>query len=84
MFENYFKGIFAAYLGSAYICGPVSEWRIDMIKESISRYNEAQIDHSWLSVHEKEEQNHQMRQSLDVYIQGVKDMLSGEGRLVRG
>ena len=39
------------------------------------------IDHSQLSYQEKEEQKHQMKQSLEEYINGVKDELRVKGRL---
>ena len=83
MFEQYFKGLFAAYLGANFMNGAVSEWQIDVIKENISHYSEAQIEHSLLSFQEKEEQKRQMKQSLEVYIQGVKDELrvKGMGRM---
>lgn len=81
MGEQYFKGVLAAYLGSNFMSGPVSEWQIDVIKENISRYDEAQIDHSLLSYQEKEKLKRQMKQSLDVYIHGVKDELRAKGRL---
>ena len=81
MGEHYFKGVLAAYLGSNFMSGPVSEWQIDVIKENISRYDEAQIDHSLLSYQEKEKLKRQMKQSLDVYIHGVKDELRAKGRL---
>lgn len=84
MGEQYFKGVLAAYLGANFTNGAVSEWQIDMIKESISHYFEAMIDHSQLSYQEKEEQKHQMKQSLEVYIHGVKDELRAKGRLIRG
>ena len=52
-----------------------------MIKENISHYCEATIDYSQLSYQEKEEQKCQMKQSLEVYIQGVKDEMRGMGRM---
>lgn len=70
---DYYKGVFAAYLGTGFMSHPISEWQIDMIKENIFHFCEAQIDHSQLSYQEKEEQKRQMNQSLEVYIQGVKD-----------
>lgn len=48
-------------------------------QKNISHYCEATIDHSQLSYQEKEEQKRQMKQSLGVYIQGVKDEMSGKG-----
>ena len=81
MGEQYIKGVLAAYLGANFMNGTVSEWQIDVIKENLSRYSEAQIDHSKLSYHDKEDQKLQMKQSLEVYIHGVKDELKREGRL---
>ena len=63
------------------MCGPITEWQIDIIKENISHYCEATIDHSQLSYQEKEDQKRQMKQSLEVYIQGVKDEMRGMGRM---
>lgn len=84
MGELYFRGVLAAYLGSNYITGPVYEWQIDIVKKSISRYCENNIDHSSLSYQEKEEQKRQMKQELEVYIQGVKDKFRQDGRLIEG
>lgn len=84
MLENYFKGVYAAYLGSRFINGIVSEWQIEMIKEDILRYQESLIDHSQSSAYEKDVEKRQMKQSLDAYIHGVKDMLKSEGRLLKG
>ena len=74
MGEQYFKGVLAGYLGANFMCGP--------IKENISHYCEATIDHSQLSYQEKEDQKRQMKQSLEVYIQGVKDEMRGVGRMI--
>ena len=73
MGNDYYKGVFAAYLGTGFMSHPIPEWQIDMIKENLSHFCEAQIDHSLLSYQEKEEQKRQMKLSLEVYIQGVKD-----------
>ena len=81
MGEQYFKGVLAGYLGANYTYGQITEWQIDIIKENISHYCEATIDHSQLSYQEKEEQKHQMKQSLELYIQGVKDEMRATGRM---
>ena len=73
MSNEYFKGLFAAYLGMGFMNHHIPEWQIDMINENISHFCEAQIDHSSLSYQEKEKQKRQMKLSLEVYIQGVKD-----------
>ena len=57
MGEQYFKGVLAGYLGANFMCGPITEWQIDIIKENISK------------------------QSLEVYIQGVKDEMKAAGRM---
>jgi hypothetical protein len=79
MGNDYYKGVFAAYLGTGFMSHPIPEWQIDMIKENLSHFCEAQIDHSLLSYQEKEEQKRQMKLSLEVYIQGVKD-----GNILKG
>jgi hypothetical protein len=82
MGEQYFRGVLAAYLGTGFMSGPITEWQIDIIKENISHYCEATIDHSPISNQEKEERKRQMKQSLEVYIQGVKDEMRGMGRMI--
>lgn len=81
MGEQYFKGVLAGYLGANFMNGPVPEWQIDVIKEDISRFSEALIEHSQLSDQEKDEKKRQMKQSLEAYIHGVKDELRVKGRL---
>ena len=81
MTDQYFKGIVAAYLGANFMSGPIQEWQIDMVKENISHYCERLIDHSLLSYQDREEQKRQMKQSLEVYIQGVKDEMRAIGRM---
>lgn len=61
--NEYFRGVFAAYLGAGFMNGPISERQIETIKENISRFNEAKIDHSQLSPQEKEEQKRQMKKT---------------------
>ena len=80
MCEQYFKGVFAAYLGANFMNVAVPEWKIDAVKEKISRFSEAMIEHSQLSYKEKEEKRRQMKQSLEAYIHGVKDELRREWR----
>ena len=78
---QYFKGVLAVYLGAYFMRGPITERQIDVINENISHYCEATIDHSLLSYQEKEEQKRQLKQSLEVYIQGVKDEMRRMGRM---
>ena len=82
MGEQYFKGVLAGFLGANFMCGPIAEWQIDVIKESISHYYEATIDHSQLSHQEKEDQKRLMKQSIEVFIQGVKDEMRAKGRMI--
>ena len=55
MGEQYFKGVLAGYHGANFMSSSIAEWEIDVIKEDISHYCEATIDHSQLSYQEKEE-----------------------------
>lgn len=82
MGDQYFKGVLAGYLGANFMNGPITEWQIDLIKQSISHYCEATIDHSQLSFQDKEDQKRQMKQSLKLFIQGVKDEMRAKGRMV--
>ena len=79
--NNTSKACWPVILGRTILCGPITEWQIDIIKENISHYCEATIDHSLLPYQEKENQKRQMKQSLEVYIQGVKDEMRGMGRM---
>ncbi len=58
---------------------PIAEWQIDLIKESLSQFCEAKIDHTCLSYQEKEEEKRKMTQDLEMYIQGVRDGLKKRG-----
>jgi hypothetical protein len=64
------------------MCGPITEWQIDIIKENISHYCEATIDHSQLSYQEKEELKSGWKQWMEATTQGIKDELRAEGRLI--
>lgn len=81
MGEQYFKGILAAYLGANFFNSPVDERQIDVIKENNSHFCETKIGRSFLLREEKEAQKRQMKQSLEVYIQGVKDEMRATGRM---
>lgn len=80
--QAYYGGILAAYLDSNYMSSPITDSQIDLIKENISHFCEKKIDDSQLSYQEKEEQKRQMKQSLEVYIHGVKDEMRANGRMI--
>ena len=81
--QTYLSGSLAAYMESISMSTPLTERRVDEIKEELKHFCEKKIDNSQLSNQEKEEQKRQMKQSLEVYIQGVKDELrvKGMGRM---
>ena len=70
--QAYYRGKFAAYMESISMTAPLTESRLDEIKENLSHICEKEIDESQASEQEKEEQKHQMKQCLEVYIQGAK------------
>lgn len=72
--QAYYRGKFAAYMESISMTAPLTESRLDEIKEDLSHYCEKEIDDSQLSDQEKQEQKHRMKQCLEVYIQGAKDV----------
>ena len=66
----------------------VLEWRLGTLNKTpinliigYLKYCEATIDHSQLSYQEKEDHKRQMKQSLEVYIQGVKDKMRAKERM---
>lgn len=71
--QTYLSGSLAAYMESISMSTPLTDRRVDEIKEELKHFCEKKIDDSQLSNQEKEEQKRQMKQSLEVYIQGVKD-----------
>jgi hypothetical protein len=71
--QTYLRGSLAAYMESISMSTPLTDRRVDEIKEKLKHFCEKKIDDSQLSNQEKEEQKRQMKQSLEVYIQGVKD-----------
>ena len=48
MDNQYFKGIFVAFLGADFTNGHFYEHQMDLIKESLSRFCKANIDRSCL------------------------------------
>lgn len=79
--QAYYRGKFAAYMESISMTAPLTESRLDEIKEDLSHICEKEIDDSQLSDQEKEEQMRQMKQCLEVYIQGAKDEMRAKGRM---
>ena len=80
--QTYWSGRFAAYMESITTTTPLTDRRIDEIKEELKHYCEKRIDDSPLSDEEKKETKHQMKQCLEVYVLGVKDGLRMNGRLM--
>lgn len=79
--QAYLEGMLWAAYGVKVISGPAAEWQIDKVKESALKLKEAEIDHSSLSLIEKENQKRQWKQWLDVTTQGFKEALKREGRM---
>ena len=55
MANSYFIGLFVSFWGKSFISEPISEEQIEMIKESLSRFCEKEIDRTSRSYQEKEE-----------------------------
>ena len=79
--QAYYRGKFAANMESISMTAPLTESRLDEIKDDLSHICEKEIDESQLSDQEKEEQKRQMKQCLEVYIQGVKDEMRAKGKM---
>ena len=80
-FGAYFEGAFRAAIASCFIGGRISEQQIDFVKEVVSKFREAEIDHLQLPDSEKEELTRQWKLWLDATTRGIKDELRGEGKL---
>ena len=76
LMQAYYRGKFAAYMESISMTAPLTESRLDEIKEALSHMCEKEIDDSKLSDQEKEEQKRLMKQCLEVYFQGAKDVVA--------
>ena len=81
-FGAYFEGAYRAAIASCFIGGRISEQQIDFVKEVVSKFREAEIDHLSLSDSDKEEQKSQWKQWLDATTRGIKDELRGVGELM--
>jgi len=81
-FGPYYAGAFRAAITSCFINGKISEQQIDFVKEAISKFREAEIDHLTMSPSEKEELKNQWKKWLDATTLGIKDELRAEGRLI--
>lgn len=80
-FGAYFEGAFRAAIASCFIGGRISEQQIDFVKEVVSRFREAEIDHLSLPDSDREEMKRQWKLWLDATTRGIKDELRGEGKL---
>lgn len=81
-FGAYYAGAFRTAITSCFINGKISEQQIDFVKEVISKFREAEIDHLAISPSEKEEIKNQWKQWIDATTHGLKDELRAEGRLI--
>lgn len=74
--QAYWGGRFAAYIEFISMNAPLTDRRVDEIKENLKHYCEKEIDDSLSSDQEKEEKKSEMKQCLEVYVLGVKVELS--------
>lgn len=81
-FGAYYAGAFRAAIASCIIGGQISEQQIDFVKEVVSKFREAEIDHLPILDSDKQELKCQWKQWLDATTSGIKDELRGEGKLV--
>jgi hypothetical protein len=80
-FGPYYAGALRTAILSCFINGRISEQQIDFVKEVISKFREAEIDHLAISSSEKEALKGQWKQWLEATTLGIKDELRGEGKL---
>lgn len=80
-FGPYCAGALRVAIASCFMNGRISERQIDLVKEAISKFREAEIDHLALPASEKEELKSGWKQWLDATTRGIKDELRAEGKL---
>ena len=80
-FGPYYAGALRTAITSCFINGRISEQQIDFVKEVISKFREAEIDHLAITTTEKDELKNQWKQWLDATTHGIKDELRAEGKL---
>lgn len=77
-YDGALKSAFSVFLFN----GVVRENQIDGAKEVVSRFRESQIDSMSVSQEQKDEMKRHWKLCLESYVQGVKDELRREGRLI--
>ena len=77
----YYAGALRTAIASCFINGRISEQQIDFVKEVISKFREAEIDHLAITTTEKDELKNQWKPWLDATTHGIKDELRAEGKL---
>lgn len=82
LIKAYNDGMLLVAYGMNFVYDKVSEQQIEMIKEFASKLKEAEIDQSMLPCNEKVNEKRQWKLWRDATINGVKDGLRNEGRLV--
>ena len=78
---TYLKGMLLAAFGVKVISADAEEWQIDAVKELSLRFKEKEIDHSSLTLAEKENQKKLWKQWIDITTKGFKDELKRVGRM---
>jgi hypothetical protein len=81
-FGAYYAGALKAAISSCFINGRISEQQIDHVKEIVSKFREAEIDHLSLPDSDKEELKRQWKLWIDATTRGVKDELRSKGKMV--
>ena len=78
---TYLKGMLMAAFGVKVISADAEEWQIDAVKELSLGFKEKEIDHSSLTLAEKENQKKLWKQWIDITTKGFKDELKRVGRM---
>ena len=77
----YLQGMLLAAFGVTVISTDAEEWQIDAVKELSLKFKEKEIDHSSLTLAEKENQKKLWKQWIDITTKGFKDELKRVGRM---
>ena len=77
----YIEGMLWAAYGVRIFSEDVAEWQIEAVKKYAKNLKDEEIEHSALTLAEKDEQKQLWKRWIDETTNGFKDVLKKEGRM---
>ena len=79
--QAYIDGMLWAAFGVRIFSDNAKEWQIDAVKKYATRLKEEEIEHSALTIQERENQKRLWKQWIDETTKGFKELLKSAGRM---